>query len=84
MDYYSLIKLCQKYNIEYRNHYGRSKSYIKLKRRIQQHENIKNKKIKETHTHPNPNCQYFRLDNDDELSSSISRYINCHGIDFDF
>ena len=84
MDYYSLIKLCQKYNIDYRNHYGRSKSYIKLKRKVQQYENNKNKKIKETHTHPNPNCQYFRLDNDDELSSSIKRYINCHGIDFDF
>ena len=83
MDYYSLIKLCQKYNIDYRNHYGKSKSYIKLKRKIQQYENNKNKKIKETHTHPNPNCQYFRLD-DDELSSSIKRYINCHGIDFDF
>ena len=80
MDYYSLIKLCQKYNIDYRNHYGRSKSYIKLKRKVQQYENNKNKKIKETH----PNCQYFRLDNDDELSSSIKRYINCHGIDFDF
>ena len=77
MDYYSLIRLCQKYNIEYRNHYGRSKSYIKLKRKVQQYENNKNKKIKETH----PNCQYFRLDND-ELSSSIKIY--CHGIDFDF
>ena len=79
MDYYSLIKLCQKYNIEYRNHYGRSKSYIKLKRKVQQYENNKNKKIKETHTHPN--CQYFRLDND-ELQQRIKIY--CHGIDFDF
>ena len=79
MDYYSLIKLCQKYNIEYRNHYGRSKSYIKLKRKIQQYENNKNKKIKETHIHPN--CIYYRLDND-ELQQSIKIY--CHGIDFDF
>ena len=79
MDYYSLIKLCQKYDINYRNHYGRSKSYIKLKRKIQQYENNKNKKIKETHTHPN--CQYFRLDND-ELQQRIKIY--CHGIDFDF
>ena len=79
MDYYSLIKLCQKYNIEYRNHYGRSKSYIKLKRKVQQYENNKNKKIKETHAHPS--CQYFRLDND-ELQQSIKIY--CHGMDFDF
>ena len=79
MDYYSLIKLCQKYNIDYRNHYGKSKSYIKLKRRIQQYENIKNKKIEELHSHPN--CQYFKL-NDDELCNSIKIY--CHGIDFDF
>ena len=77
MDYYSLIKLCQKYNIEYKNHYGKSKSYIKLKRKVQQYENNKNKKIKETH----PNCQYFRLDND-ELQQRIKIY--CHGIDFDF
>ena len=77
MDYYSLIKLCQKYNIDYRNHYGKSKSYIKLKRRIQQYENIQNNKNKELH----PNCQYFKL-NDDELCNSIKIY--CHGIDFDF
>ena len=77
MDYYSLIKLCQKYNIDYRNHYGKSKSYIKLKRKVQQYKNIKNKKIKELH----PNCQYFKL-NDDELCNSIKIY--CHGIDFDF
>ena len=82
MDYYSLIKLCQKYNIEYRNHYGRSKSYIKLKRKVQQYENNKNKKIKETHTHPN--CLYFRLDTEDELSNNIKRYLNCYGMDFDF
>ena len=44
MDYYSLIKLCQKYDIDYRNHYGKSKSYIKLKRKVQQYENNKNKK----------------------------------------
>ena len=81
MDYQTLIKLCQKYNIDYKNHYGKSKSYIKLKRKIQQYQNIQNKKIKETHTHPN--CAYFRLDND-ELSTSIKCYINCHGMDFDF
>ena len=82
MDYYSLIKLCQKYDIDYRNHYGRSKSYIKLKRKVQQYENNKNKKIKETHKHPN--CLYYRLDTEDELSNNIYRYLNCYGIDFDF
>ena len=46
MEYKTLIKLCQKYNIDYRNHYGKSKSYIKLKRKIQQYQNIQNKKIK--------------------------------------
>ena len=29
MDYKDLIKICEKYNIDYKNHYGRSKSYIK-------------------------------------------------------
>jgi hypothetical protein len=83
MDYHSLIQICQKYNIEYRNHYGRSKSYIKLKRKVQQYENNKNKnEIKETHTHPN--CLYFRLDTEDELSNNIKRYLNCYGMDFDF
>ena len=41
MDYKTLIKLCIKYNIDYKNHYGKSKSYIKLKRRIDNYENIK-------------------------------------------
>ena len=30
MDYQTLIKLCKKYNIDYKNHYGKSKSYIKI------------------------------------------------------
>ena len=46
MDYQTLIKLCQKYNIEYRNHYGKSKSYIKLKRKIEQYQHEQNKKSK--------------------------------------
>ena len=37
MDYQTLIKLCKKYDIDYKNHYGKSKSYIKLKRKIQQY-----------------------------------------------
>ena len=46
MDYKTLLKLCQKYNIDYRNHYGKTKSYIKLKRKVDNYENVnkKNKK----------------------------------------
>ena len=44
MDYQTLIKLCKKYNIEYRNHYGKSKSYIKLKRKVDEYQHITNKK----------------------------------------
>ena len=41
MDYRTLIKLCQKYNIDYKNYYGRIKSYIKLKRKVENYENVK-------------------------------------------
>ena len=44
MDYNKLIKLCQKYNIEWRNHYGKTKSYIKLKRKVDNYENVKKNK----------------------------------------
>ena len=61
MDYNKLIKLCQKYNIDWRNHYGKTKSYIKLKRKIINYENVKKKqKIN----------NYINLDND-ELNLSI-------------
>ena len=61
MDYNKLIKLCQKYNIEWRNHYGKTKSYIKLKRKVDNYENEKKKqKIN----------NYINLDND-ELGSAI-------------
>ena len=43
MDYKTLIKLCQKYNIDYKNHYGKTKSYIKLKRKVDNYENVKKK-----------------------------------------
>ena len=68
MDYQTLIKLCKKYNIEYRNHYGRSKSFIKLKRKVDQYENLKSKKQK-IHS-----CQYFNIYND-ELETPIRYYI---------
>ena len=74
MDFQTLIKLCQKYNIEYRNHYGKSKSYIKLKRKIQQYQNIQNKKQKENNTfEKHTKCQFFNLDND-ELCNDIKFY----------
>ena len=76
MDYQTLIKLCQKYNIDYKNHYGKNKSYIKIKRKIQQYQNIQNKKQKENNTfEKHTNCQFFSLD--DELCNDIKyRIIN--------
>ena len=71
MDYQTLIKLCKKYNIEYRNHYGKSKSYIKLKRKVDEYQHITNKKRKSD----NPTyCQYFNIYND-ELETPIRFYI---------
>ena len=66
MDYKTLIKLCQKYNIDYKNHYGKTKSYIKLKRKVDEYQHIMNKRNK-TDTNK---CQYYNLDND-ELHQSI-------------
>ena len=64
MDYKTLLKLCQKYNIDYKNHYGKTKSYIKLKRKVDNYENVKKKqKIN----------NYLSLDND-ELNLSIKYY----------
>ena len=70
MDYQTLIKLCKKYNIEYRNHYGKSKSYIKLKRKVDEYQHIQNKKRKIN----NDYCQYFNIYND-ELETPIRFYI---------
>ena len=69
MEYKTLIKLCQKYNIDYKNHYGKTKSYIKLKRKVEEHQFITNKRNK-TDTNK---CQYYNLDND-ELNLSIKYY----------
>ena len=64
MDYQTLIKLCLKYNIDYKNHYGKNKSYIKLKRKVNNYENVKKKqKIN----------NYINLNND-ELNLSIKYY----------
>ena len=64
MDYKTLIKLCQKYNIDYKNYYGRTKSYIKLKRKVENYENVKrNQKIN--------NYLSIVLFGNDELESSI-------------
>ena len=65
MEYKILIKLCQKYNIDYKNHYGKNKSYIKLKRKVDQHQHIMNKKNKVDN--------YIGLDND-EIGKSIKYY----------
>ena len=62
MDYKTLLKLCQKYNIDYKNHYGKNKSYIKLKRKVDQHQHIMNKKNKVDN--------YIGLDNE-ELATAI-------------
>ena len=61
MDYKTLLKLCQKYNIDYRNHYGKTKSYIKLKRKVDNYENVKKKQKTNI---------YLSLNND-ELGSAI-------------
>ena len=47
MNYQELIKLCMKYNLEYKTHYGKTKSYLKLKRKVEQHQHIINKKRKQ-------------------------------------
>ena len=67
MEYKTLIKLCQKYNIDYKNHYGKTKSYIKLKRKVDQHQHIMNKRNKVDN---NNKCNYYNLDND-ELGTAI-------------
>ena len=65
MDYKTLIKLCQKYNIDYKNHYGKTKSYIKLKRKVDEYQHIMNKRNKVDN--------YIGLDNE-ELRNSIKYY----------
>ena len=70
MEYKILIKLCQKYNIDYKNHYGKNKSYIKLKRKVDQHQHIMNKRNK---TDNNNKCNYYNLNND-ELNLSVKYY----------
>jgi len=59
MDYQTLIKLCKKYDIEYKNHYGIIKSYIRLKRKVEQHQHLINKKRKQD------NCLYYFIGDDD-------------------
>ena len=65
MEYKTLIKLCIKYNIDFKNHYGKNKSYIKLKRKVYQH--IQNKKKKQKVNN------YIGLDNE-EIGKSIKYY----------
>ena len=71
MDYQTLIKLCKKYNIEYRNHYGKNKSYIKLKRKVDEYQHVMSKKHKSDNA---TYCQYFNIYND-ELETPIRFYI---------
>ena len=58
MDYQTLIKLCKKYDIEYKNHYGIIKSYIRLKRKVEQHQHLINKKRRQD------NCLYYFIGDD--------------------
>ena len=76
MDYQTLIKLCKKYNIDYKNHYGKSKSYIKLKRKIEQYQHEQNKKSKTDDV----KCKHYyigesdcKLDSD-EFSTPVKYY----------
>ena len=36
--YSDLIKLCNKYNIEYKTYYGKNKTFKRLKRKVEQYE----------------------------------------------
>ena len=76
MEYKTLIKLCQKYNIDYKNHYGKNKSYIKLKRKVDEYQHNMNKKHKaDSITY----CQYFNLANndvEDDIMKANCEYYN--------
>ena len=76
MEYKTLIKLCQKYNIDYKNHYGKTKSYIKLKRKVDEYQHIMNKRNK---TNSITYCQYFNLVNnevEDDIMKANCQYYN--------
>ena len=65
--YSDLIKLCSKYNIEYKTYYGKNKTYKKLKRKVEQHEaKMKKRKADNTYVYP--------LESD-ELGTLIRYYI---------
>ena len=59
MDYQTLIKLCKKYDIEYKNHYGIIKSYIRLKRKVEQHQHLINKKRKQDIDETGTQTEYY-------------------------
>ena len=59
MNYQELIKLCMKYNLEYKTHYGKTKSYLKLKRKVEQHQHIINKKRKQDNLKTRQPLYYF-------------------------
>ena len=65
--YPDLIKLCNKYNIEYKTYYGKNKTAKSLKRKIEQHV-AKMKKRKADNTYVSP------LESD-ELGTLIRYYI---------
>ena len=51
--YSDLIKLCNKYNIEYKTYYGKNKTYKKLKRKVEQHEaKLKKRKTDKIYVSP--------------------------------
>lgn len=51
--YFDLIKLCDKYNIEFKTKYGKNKTFKKLQRQVKQYE-AKLKKRKEDKFYVSP------------------------------
>lgn len=51
--YSDIIKLCNKYNIEYKTYYGKNKTFKKLKRKVEQYEaKLKKRKADKIYVSP--------------------------------
>ena len=51
--YSELIKLCNKYNIEYKTYYGKNKTFKRLKRKVEQYEaKLKKRKADKIYVSP--------------------------------
>lgn len=51
--YSDIIKLCNKYNIEYKTYYGKNKTFKRLKRKVEQYEaKLKKRKADKIYVSP--------------------------------